>query len=201
MNSSHPTKVLLIQTTVALIKIRPMAEVTIDLVLSESGISKGSLYHFADFADLIEQAEVAIFVDQADISLNDLQEILQKSHSREEFLSRIRTLTHRNMGAEQTESRLTRIQGIAISSGHERMAKAMGEVQLRKTEGVADLFRAAKERGWSNNDLDPYAVALFVQSYNIGAVIDTFTPNQMDFAGWSMLIDLILNEVILQQAE
>jgi AcrR family transcriptional regulator len=99
MNSSHPTKVLLIQTTVALIKIRPMAEVTIDLVLSESGISKGSLYHhFADFADLIEQAEVAIFVDQADISLNDLQEILQKSHSREEFLSRIRTLTHRNMG-------------------------------------------------------------------------------------------------------
>ena len=202
MNSSHPTKVLLIQTTVAIIKSRPMAEVTIDLVLSESGISKGSLYHhFADFADLIEQAEVAIFVDQADISLNDLQEILQKSHSRDEFLVRIRTLTHRNMGAEQTESRLTRIQGIAISSGHERMAKAMGEVQLRKTEGVADLFRAARERGWSNNDLDPYAVALFVQSYNIGAVIDTFTPNQMDFAGWLLLIDLILSEVILQQAE
>lgn len=202
MQSMHPTKDHLIQTTVALIKIRPMAEITIELVLSETGISKGSLYHhFADFPDLIEQAEVAIFIDLADLSLNALQDILNSSQTREEFLTSIRTLTHRNMATEQTASRLARIQGIANASGHERMAKAMGEVQLRKTEGVADLFREVRARGWSNNDLDPYAVALFVQSYNIGAVIDTLTPNQMDFAGWLTLIDLILNEVILQRTE
>lgn len=176
-----------------------MVQITSDLVLSESGISKGSLYHhFADFSELIEHAQVAIFTELADSTLIALQGILRTAQTREEFLVGIRTLTHGNLDADRKAARLARIQGIALASSNGRMAKAMGEVQLRTTEGVADFFREAREKGWSNNDLDLYAVALFVQSYNFGPAIDALAPDQMDFEEWLLLIDSILSAVILE---
>ena len=57
----HPTKQILLETTVALLDELPSDEVTSDTVLRRSGISKGSLYHhFPDYGHLIDDAERGI---------------------------------------------------------------------------------------------------------------------------------------------
>ena len=63
----HPTRTKLIQTTVTLLdEFRP-AEITVDMILHESEISKGSLYHhFQDVEELFEAAEISRFIDSVD---------------------------------------------------------------------------------------------------------------------------------------
>ena len=54
---AHPTKSKLVETATRLLKTHKPSEISVDLVLSESKISKGSLYHhFADLDELIETA-------------------------------------------------------------------------------------------------------------------------------------------------
>ena len=51
---AHPTKSKLVETATRLLKTHKPSEISVDLVLSESKISKGSLYHhFADLDELI----------------------------------------------------------------------------------------------------------------------------------------------------
>ena len=55
----HPTKALLIATTVTLLDTKLPNEIAVDEILEASGISKGSLYHhFEDLGELLEIAQV-----------------------------------------------------------------------------------------------------------------------------------------------
>ena len=67
MDSLHPTKRALVQTVLDQLKTKKPSDLTSELILETSGISKGSLYHhFEDFDDLIETAQVfryAAYVD------------------------------------------------------------------------------------------------------------------------------------------
>ena len=55
----HPTKALLISTTVKLLDTKLPNEIAVDEILETSGISKGSLYHhFEDLSELLEVAQV-----------------------------------------------------------------------------------------------------------------------------------------------
>ena len=56
-NSVHPTKQLLIKTALELMETKLPTEIAVDEILTNSGISKGSLYHhFEDLAELLETA-------------------------------------------------------------------------------------------------------------------------------------------------
>ncbi|MGA1715426.1 MAG: TetR/AcrR family transcriptional regulator, partial [Ilumatobacteraceae bacterium] len=53
----HPTKVALIEVVKEMIAEFGADGFTVEMVLAESGISRGSLYHhFEDFPDLVEEA-------------------------------------------------------------------------------------------------------------------------------------------------
>ena len=52
---SHPTKAALVTTMVRLLDERDLEDITTELVLHESGISRSSLYHhFGDLGELTE---------------------------------------------------------------------------------------------------------------------------------------------------
>ena len=75
------------------------------------------------------------------------------------------------------------------------MKKKLGAVQERLTESLEDLFREAKERGWAKEGMNPRAVAVLVQAYTFGHVIDDFTPEHMEIEAWYRLIDQVVEDV------
>ena len=198
MNASHPTKELLISTAFELSLTRPMAEITSDLVLETSGISKGSLYHhFEDFADLMEHVQVRALSIFTDSQIQGLQELMATSQTKADFLQGLRPISHGNRSPDVGAARLARIESISKALSSTRMREIKGPIQQRITNAIAEIFREANRRGWANSDLDPMAVSVFLQSLNIGSVVDILAPTQVEPEAWFTLIDLILSEVIL----
>ena len=84
-SAHHPTKEKLIETTARLLRSKSRAELSSELILSESGISKGSLYHhFEDLDHLIEQAMLKRYTDWVDVSISSMTDLVTRAKSRED---------------------------------------------------------------------------------------------------------------------
>jgi AcrR family transcriptional regulator len=197
MNRSHPTKELLIDTTIQLMATVPPDQLTADLILETSSITKGSLYHhFEDFGELLEYAHTRIFSRRVDQLMEQIERLFSANKDRADLLRGINLVISNENESELSEVRSSRIQSIATTISSERATGLMGEEQGRLTAAIADLFRELQERGWATPDLDPLAVSVFVQSHNIGRTVDDFATQQMDPENWRFLLKTVYQEVL-----
>ncbi len=202
VGNSHPTRDLLIEKVIFLMASRPLEEITSELVIEESGISKGSMYHhFKDFPELLEFSYVEIFARLAAGQLNALNGVLLGSSTREEFLTGLRSITHGSSDPALVALRLARVTAIANALSSPRMGAMIGVVQESLTHELSKYFEEVQKRGWGNPDLDPMTVSVFVQAYIVGSVVDLLTPSRMDFEAWVYLIDQVLGVVLVGQTE
>ena len=196
LNTLHPTKQTLINSAVNFLETLAPEEITGELILADSGISKGSLYHhFSDFPDLIEHAQVFMFSRYVELSVAAINTLLHDAKDRESILVGLREVIRASQSPALNRMRYVRISAIAKSVRIERMRKLMSAEQERLTEALADLFRESQERGWGNPRLDPVTVAVFIQSFTIGKVVDDLTQQHIDEQKWYQLIDLIFETV------
>ena len=194
----HPTAQLLIKTTVDLLGQKRSEQISVEEILQISGISKGSLYHhFQDLNDLVESALVARYATWVDNSINLIVGVLQKSKTKEEIREGVRAITRATQDPKVAATRYERIQAIAGVRGNDRYRKALAVEQERLTEALADLTREAIARGFFKADLDPHTVAVFIQGYTIGKIVDDFVEHPMDPEKWNTLIDTVVDNVFL----
>ena len=197
ISSLHPTKRTLVKSAVKLLETSAPEDITSEQILADSGISKGSLYHhFADFPDLIEQAQVYMFSRYVGFSVEAINTLLHNATDRESILAGLREISRASQAPSLNRMRAIRISAIAKSVRIDRMRNLMGAEQERLTDALADLYRESQERGWGNPRLDPKTVAVFIQSYTIGKVLDDLTPQRMDEEKWYFLIDKILETIL-----
>ena len=202
MPSLHPTKQTLLDTVVQLLDIKSPSEINSEEVLEISGISKGSLYHhYSDFSELIEQALIVRFGRYVDTSVSALSDVIRKAKSKTELLEGLKEVTRSSQSVELQASRYERLTSMATAVRSPRMKAAMGIEQERLTEALADLFRESQERGWGAKNIDPRVVAVMVQSYTMGKVVDDITPNHMNHDGWVSVVDTILERVFFTEGE
>lgn len=189
---SHPTRERLITTVVMLLDERDPSRITVDEVLTESGISKGSLYHhFEDYSDLIEAALIRRFSRTVDWSIESITTMLTEARNREDVLKGLRRITEETQNASLRPIRAERIRALGLATTSERFRVALGAEQQRLTSALADLWRETQDRGLFVRDLDPYAAAVFIQSYTLGQVVNDITDEQMDPQAWIDLVDRI----------
>jgi len=198
MQTTHPTKQILIDTAVALLDELPMERVTSDLVLEKSKISKGSLYHhFPDFGHLIDEAQVIRFARYVDNSIAAIAYILQSATSADEIRANVRLLTENTQSDARSMDRRNRMQLLGLATQRPYLQEILGIEQARLTAGLADLVREAQEKGWIRLQHDPMAVALLIQSYTLGLWLDDITPVRAPLEGWVALINHLVEDVIL----
>ena len=198
MKSQHPTREVLVATAVDLLQAHAPQEITIEMVLRQSGISHGSLYHhFGTFPNLIDHALVARFSGYVDHSIELLTSALVHANSRAGLLATLEQITAATQGPEQRMVRAYRME--ALSQGNQRpeFAELLGLEQQRLTAAIADLVRDAQSKGLYRADLDPLVVAVFIQSYTIGKAVDDVTPEHMSGEAWNGLINTIIEKVFL----
>ena len=196
MERLHPTKRLLLETVIKLLDTKKPEEILSDEVLQISGISKGSMYyHYKDWFEIIEDAICERFGRYVDKSVELCENAINKSKTRDDLVNFLKQVTRETQKPEQLAIRYARVQAIAMASQSDRMKKKLGAVQERLTESLEDLFREAKERGWANEGMNPRAVAVLVQAYTFGHVVDDFTPEHMEIEAWYRLIDQVVEDV------
>jgi AcrR family transcriptional regulator len=192
----HPTKRTLLETVIKLLETKEPEEILSEEVLQISGISKGSMYyHYKDWYEIVEDAICERFAWQVDRSVELCQHALLTSKNRDDLVKLLKEVTRSTQKPEQYETRLARVRAIAMAGRSERMKKKLGDVQERLTEALEDLFREAKERGWTDSTLEPRTVAVLVQAYTFGHIVDDFTPQHMNTEAWYSLIDDVVEKV------
>ena len=189
----HPTRERLIDTMTSLLDEKAPEAIIVDEVLSVSGISKGSLYHhFEDFSDLLEMAYLRRFAAFVDASSASIAEVIATSTSRDEMLTRLREITRRTQSPELAGLRLERIRAIGLAGGNERFRLRLAVEQQRLTDALADLVRESQAKGWFRSDFPPHVIAVFVQAYTLGRVLDEIAEEPVDNEQWVAFIDHVL---------
>ena len=199
MNTSHPTRDLLVDTVLELLKNEHLSEVTSEEVLAKSGISKGSLYHhFADFDDLLEVAEVKRFSLLVDATVSKLAEMLSAT-SKEDFIAALEGFNQSTYGEGYKKTRLIRLKAVTHAGLTDRMKSRLQTEQDRLTMSIADMCQEAQFRGWTSKKFAPKTISVFLQAYTLGLIVNDYTDSPVEENDWLSLLSTILKDVILAQ--
>lgn len=188
--TAHATKERLLDAATALVEAFDIGEITSEMVLESSGISRGSLYHhFEDFSDLLEQALVRKFAALVDANIVAFEELLRSSRSQADMLAGLSLAARAIHAPERSANRFFRARIIALSEANPRLTLRLAAEQKRLTDALADLFAENQRRGWMRPGVNPAVASIFVQAYTLGRVIDDVAAERIDPEEWNAFID------------
>lgn len=193
------TREKLVGTVLEMLKERSPEDLRVEEVLEVSGISTGSLYHhFDDFGHLVETALIRRYVEILETAADLVDEVLNQMIAGDELrfaaVGAIRKFAEFNT----PEVRFERARILGMCEHHERMREALGEAQQEATDRIVATFESERQgAGRVNPDLDPRAIAVFIQSYSLGRIVDDIVPDPMDQEAWMRLIETVVASVIL----
>jgi AcrR family transcriptional regulator len=196
----HPTKTRLIETTVSLLENQFPEAIQVDEILEKSGISKGSLYHhFEDLGELLEAAQVARYAVWVDRSIGLITPILSGAKTRDDIINGLRQATLYTQSSEYKATRFQRARTLANSETSIRFQKALGLEQDRLTSALEDLVQEAKNKNLFRSDIDARVVAVFIQSYTLGKIVDDIVPNPMAQEKWDeFIVNMLVATMVTQ---
>lgn len=189
MRDTHPTKVHLTEAAAVLIDEHGSQGFTVEQLLEKSNISKGSLYHhFEDFHDVIMQAQVLRFARSVEEDITALSNVLLAATSREDMFGRLDLISRATHDSARSVRRMDRIEILAGARHSEKMKNALGPTQTRLTGAIADLVREMKAKEFISDNLDPGSVAVFIQAYSLGLVVNDVSNEPIDLEEWHAMI-------------
>jgi AcrR family transcriptional regulator len=177
---------------VTLMDEHPLSAIQVDDVLRESNISKGSLYHhFENFDDLVESSLIARFAASVDASIALVGAAVQDAKTAEDFISRLMGVTTFTQGSERSKFRLERARVIGLSVNSPKLRADLEIEQDRLTSAMADVVREGQEKGWVSKSFEAKTLAVFMQAYTIGRIIDDVASNDqhIDSEDWNDVVN------------
>ena len=198
-SSNHPTKDKLIATTADLLKTLRPSEISSEMVLSNSGISKGSLYHhFEDLEHLIETALLQRYARWVSVTFEVITKILTEAKASNDLYLGLVELTKTSQDRALKGERFFRAEILTKADHSPRLASQLQLLQNQLTESLADLIREAQERGFFKKSLDAKSIAIFIQAYTLGKIIDDSSDDPVDPQQYANLINAVVKDVFLE---
>ena len=196
---NHPTRERLVVTLAEIMDEVPPEKVQVDDVLLRSGVSKGSMYyHFEDFGELIDAAFVRRFGQNVDANIAWISTLLATADSRDTFLNGLFELTRMTQGPDRAANRLERARVLGMAAHNPHLRSMLAAEQGRLTEALTDLVREAQSKGWLSTAVEPHAVAVFIQAYTLGQIVNDVADHAMSDDAWIALIDGVVTHVLAQ---
>lgn len=194
----HATHRALIDSGVELAKEFGMYGFTVEQLLTKSGISKGSLYHhFEDFVDLVECVQVRIFTEYVELDISAIQRALDAATDRDKFVNLISLITRTALQPQRSTSRIQRARIISATQGRERFAARIGHEQKLLNDQMKRVISVGQERGWIPPHFDADALALFVQGYAFGLILNDVTEERVGAEEMAVVIDSVIANLLI----
>lgn len=198
--ASHPTREVLISTVLQMLQSVSPDEIRLDVVLENSGVSSGSLYHhFGDFPGLIDEALVALYSADVDHGIDFLTSVITGAKTVEELSAGFHEATKRTQTLARQSSRFMRAQIMVRAINNDHFRLSLAPVQQRLTDAVADLLRELQERGFVAKSIEPHAASIFVQSYTLGFIVNDLGEHSVDYDDWVAIISRVIDKTFLER--
>jgi AcrR family transcriptional regulator len=194
----HATHRALIDCGVELAKEFGMYGFTVEQLLTKSGISKGSLYHhFEDFVDLVECVQVRIFTEYVELDISAIQRALDAATDRDKFVNLISLITRTALQPQRSTSRIQRARIISATQGRDRFAARIGHEQKLLNDQMKRVISVGQERGWIPPHFDAHALALFVQGYAFGLILNDVAEERVGAEEMAVVIDSVIANLLI----
>jgi len=173
------------------------AAVRIDEIRDRSGVSIGSIYHhFGDREGVIAAAQLRRFARFAEVDVRALADVVEQSADIEEFRSNVRRLTLGSRSQLRTDRRWGRIGVLASTTGRDDLRADIEQIQTRLTDGFAAHVAQGQARGFFRSDLDARAIAVFIEAYTLGLVLNDIDARGIDETGWQQVVWTVIDALI-----
>ncbi len=101
------------------------------------------------------------------------------------------------MQPERAVSRIQRARIISATQGRERFAARIGEEQKLLNDQMIQVIAVGQERGWVVSHLDAHALAIFVQGYAFGLLLNDVAAEKIVSEDWVAVIDMIISALFV----
>lgn len=199
--TGRPTKEVLIEATLALLETKDPSDIQVGDLREATGVSVGSMYHhFENLDGLVEAALLRRFTAFVDASIASMQRIFSEASSSDDVARGLRAVTRATQAPGRAPDRLHRAQTMAAAARDLDFGTKVATEQQRMTDAIAAVAAGAQQRGWVRPELDPVAVAVLVQAYTFGRIVDDVSLEHVDPEGWFAIIDTLIERVIIAGA-
>jgi hypothetical protein len=118
--------------------------------------------------------------------------VAETATSKDDYWNRIRSLSAATQVPERAPVRAERARLISLASSDLQFARALAAEQDRLTNSMGEAIAVAQGKGWVNQNLDPRAVATFLQAYSLGRAVDDVAENPLNNEAWLAVIDTVI---------
>ena len=178
------------------------SHLTIDDILLETGVSKGSLYyHFGDREGLIYAARIAQYSSYLEHDSDELRHGLLNCSSFDQFVENLLGLTILSMQKNDRKIRAMRLNAISSAYGRPDLWYALQEKQNQYTNAITEVFEYGQKMGWVRTDITAHALGIFVQGHALSRILVDLDHNELEAESWVKVMKLTFDVIFTPPTE
>ena len=178
------------------------SHLTIDDILLETGVSKGSLYyHFGDREGLIYAARIAQYSTYLQNDSEELRSGLLTCTTFEQFVENLLGLTILSMQKNDRKIRAMRLNAISSAYGRPDLWYALQEKQHQYTNAITEVFQYGQKMGWVRTDITAHALGVFVQGHALSRILVDLDHNELEAESWVKVMKLTFDVIFTPPAK
>jgi AcrR family transcriptional regulator len=178
------------------------SHLTIDDILLETGVSKGSLYyHFGDREGLIYAARIAQYSTYLQNDSEELRSGLLTCTTFDQFVENLLGLTILSMQKNDRKIRAMRLNAISSAYGRPDLWYALQEKQHQYTNVITEVFQYGQKMGWVRTDVTAHALGVFVQGHALSRILVDLDHNELEAESWVKVMKLTFDVIFTPPAK
>ncbi|CAB5012209.1 unannotated protein [freshwater metagenome] len=178
------------------------SQLTIDDILLETGVSKGSLYyHFGDREGLIYAARIAQYSSYLESDSEELRSGLLTCTTFDQFVENLLGLTILSMQKNDRKIRAMRLNTISSAYGRPDLWYALQEKQNQYTNAITEVFEYGQKMGWVRTDITAHALGIFVQGHALSRILVDLDHNEIEAESWVKVMKLTFDVIFTPPTE
>ena len=178
------------------------SHLTIDDILLETGVSKGSLYyHFGDREGLIYAARIAQYSSYLENDSEELRSGLLTCTTFEQFVENLLGLTILSMQKNDRKIRAMRLNAISSAYGRPDLWYALQEKQHQYTNAITEVFQYGQKMGWVRTDITAHALGVCVQGHALSRMLVDLDHNELEAESWVKVMKLTFDVIFTPPAK
>lgn len=176
------------------------AELRVTEIADEADVAIGLIrHHFGSRDGLVAAAQIRRIEGATREDVASARAVLSTAGSTDDLLARIDGLTRAVIDRTRAEVRLSRFAAIATAHGRPEAREAIGGALGDLLDELAGLIREAQQKDLARSDLDPRAIATFIQSYSLGLIVHDLNADRMDADALVAVIGTAVRAVLAPQ--